>query len=74
MDKIYTEGSEKAHALKRERTTALAQVDLTIQSNEFIAAVDLVAPNGCRATTSASTPTVYGHQVTNIEQSRPTTS
>jgi len=37
MDKISTEGSEKAYALKGGRATALAQVDLTIQPNEFVA-------------------------------------
>jgi NitT/TauT family transport system ATP-binding protein len=48
MDKIHIAGLEKSYASKGGRVTALAQVDLTIQRNEF---VTLVGPSGCGKST-----------------------
>lgn len=48
MDKIHIEGLAKTYPSKGGRVTALAQVDLTIRQNEFIA---LVGPSGCGKST-----------------------
>ncbi len=48
MDKIRIEGLDKTYTSKGGRTTALAEVNLTIRQNEF---VTLVGPSGCGKST-----------------------